>query len=34
MLDQAQQAWNKSDFDNAKKLADKVEVTAKELQGR
>lgn len=34
MLDQAQQAWSKSDFDNAKRLAEKVETTAKELGGK
>ena len=34
LLTQAQEALKKSDFDNAKKLADKVESTAKELGGR
>ena len=34
LLTQAQEALKKSDFDNAKKLADKVEQTAKELGGR
>lgn len=34
MLTQAQDALKKSDFDNARKLAEKVELTAKELQGR
>jgi hypothetical protein len=34
MLTQAEDALKKSDFDNAKKLAEKVELTAKELQGR
>lgn len=33
MLAQAQEAWKKSDFDNAKKLAGKVEDTARELGG-
>jgi len=34
MLTQAEDALKKSDFENAKKLAEKVESTAKELQGR
>lgn len=34
MLTQAEDALKKSDFENAKKLAEKVELTAKELQGR
>jgi hypothetical protein len=34
LLAQAEDALKKSDFENAKKLAEKVETTAKELQGR
>lgn len=34
MLTTAEDAWKKSDFDNAKKLADKVESTARELGAR
>lgn len=34
MLTQAEEARNKSDFENARKLAEKVEQTAKELQGK
>jgi outer membrane biosynthesis protein TonB len=34
MLTQAEEALKKSDFDNARKLAEKVELTAKELQSR
>jgi len=34
LLAQAEEALKKSDFENAKKLAEKVEATAKELQGR
>jgi outer membrane biosynthesis protein TonB len=34
LLTQAQEALKKSDFDNARKLAEKVEQTAKELGGR
>ena len=34
LLAQAEEALKKADFENAKKLAEKVETTAKELQGR
>ena len=34
LLTQAQEALKKSDFENARKLADKVEQTARELGGR
>jgi hypothetical protein len=34
LLTQAQEALKKSDFDNAKKLAEKVETTARELGAR
>jgi phosphate uptake regulator len=34
MLTQAEDALKKSDFDNAKRLAEKVETTAKELGAR
>ena len=34
MLMQAEDAMKKSDFENARKLAEKVESTAKELQGK
>src|SRR5262245_44479879 len=34
LLVQADEAFKKSDFENAKKLAEKVESTARELQGR